>query len=498
MPEIKKSPAISSRNPLQEILEIAPEWTSVLDSLLMNVSFPKEGLSGKTGTVGPFELFEHLGAKALYKKALGLKDGNAILVKLIRDQYYQPLYMRMLGANQNLRRFFSQRRIPSDSQRSLVMSLSVELAQKMEGVLVKHLSQSTEDGFKVLLPAYAQRTVHNAVIDYIRDEWEWERQTLQDVYLDPEQDDPRQHAADDLAYTPENRALSNEQVTQLNQVRSQLQSLIGNKAYAQEPLYVIDCLFGLGLTPHSRVGEEMTMRECCDHLNIGGETQARRIARCQVLLDKGLHMIRQLVREKLPGVIQAWQAETNVNSASRRELTHQLDLTEGEVERIIINRQYYALMELVERLAVKANRLPELERKGAVAVFVPVDINSATTRDMIDILGLDKETAQKIATQRPFEHLSELINRKFLQKSALDKIMSRGAVLKTRPSNERPDLNKVELSELVNYGLPQPVADRLTRGRPFSTWSEVDDYLSSDSPTWELLRKNFCLGLASH
>ncbi len=91
-----------------------------------------------------------------------------------------------------------------------------------------------------------------------------------DMNLDPEQEDPRQNTADDARYAPENRILSGEQVSQLNQLRQQLESLLGNKNYQQEPLIVVDCMFGLGLTEHSTVGEEMTMRECCEKLKLAG------------------------------------------------------------------------------------------------------------------------------------------------------------------------------------------------------------------------------------
>lgn len=372
--------------------------------------------------------------------------------------------------------------------------MAVEIAQKMDGVLSRHIAQKSEDGFKVLLPAYIQRTVHNAVVDHIREEWEWEKETLQDLNLDPTQEDPRQATADDVKYLPENQIISSEQVTQLNQLRGQLEGMLGNNRYQQEPLQVVDLMFGLGLTPHSRVGNELTMREVCDVLKIQGETQARKIARCQVLLDKGLDMIRQVIREKMPGVAEAWQSEMNVNCASRRELSHQLGLTEGEVERLVSNRQYYTLDQLVDRGVLKANRVPEIEKNGAVAAFVPVDLNSATTRDVIDILGASKEAAQKLVAARPFESFAQIL--KVIDKPQLDVLMARGAVIKNKAA-ARPDLNRVDLDTIVAQSVPKPIGTLVLRGRPFATWAELEDYLSCDQPTWNNLRQKFCLGISS-
>ena len=481
---------LQSTTELQVILQLAPDWAPILDSV-------RE--SSKCEKVSAFQLFERLGAKAIYKKALALGEGRKPLMVLIRDHYYQPVLSRMLTSNQNLRRFWSQRRVPPDLQKGQAISVAVELAQKMDGVLGKHLTQQSEDGFKVLLPAYLQRTVHNAVIDHIRDEWQWEHTTLQDMNLDPEQEDPRQNTADDARYAPENRILSGEQVQQLNQLRQQLESLLGNKNYQQEPLVVVDCMFGLGLTENSTVGEEMTMRECCEKLQLAGETQARKIARCQVLLDKGLDMIRQVVREKLPSVAECWQSEINVNSASRRELGHQLGFTESEVDRLIAARQYYALQQLIENAIIKPNKLQDLQKRGAVAAFIPVDLNSATTRDIIDIVGADKEIAQKLVSQRPYEHLSDLVEKKIIDKTSLERFAKRGAVLRSAgPSADRIDLNKALNEEVEKHGVPSAVVQKLVRGRPFSTWAELEDFLCCDGPTWALLRQKFCLGLNAH
>lgn len=476
---------LSTSTELQEILQLAPEWAPVA-----------AGLAGEP-VAAAVDLFSRLGAKAIYQKALAAGDERRRLLVLVRDGYFHGLLAKMLRSNQNLRRFWSQRRLSSTEQAQNVISLATELAQKMDGVLAKHLSQQAEDGFRVLLPAYLQRAVQNAVVDYIRQEWNWEKRTLQDLSLDPEQEDPRQNVADDLRYSPENLALSGEQIGQLNKLNSELKAMLADSSCPRDALQVIDCLFGLGLTEHSRPGVEMTMRECCDKLSIPGETQARRIARCQVLLDKGLDLIRQRVREKLPTIVESWQAELNVNCASRRELEQQLEMTEGEVERLIKSRQYRALKELVDRLVIKPARLDDITARGAVAAFVPVDINQATVRDLIDILGLTKPLAQKLAGERPFSSLSELTARGLVDQQTVAMIVERGAVAKAKAADsKRVDLNRADLSELVAGGVAEAYARLITRGRPFLTWAELEEYLGCEPPTWTVLRQKFCLGLS--
>lgn len=505
---------LTSQNLIEELLDIAPDWKQIFDSLVKDGGASLQVQSrhygrdtsrelsreegGKVKPIGLFELFERLGAKALYKKAQVLKEDREKFLVLIRNYYLQPLAAKMVGNNQNLKRFFVQRKVAADEQKGHCLSIATELAEKLEGAVRKHLSQDAEDGFKVLLPAYVQRSVHNQAIDYIRAEWDWERTTLQDLNLDPEQEDPRQNTADDTAYIPENQAISSEQVSQLNQLRAMLEKMLADKKAPKEPLEVVDCMFGLGLTKNSVAGKELTMRECCDVLQLPGETQARKIARCQVLLDKGLSMVREGIRQNLPGIADCWQRETNVNKASRRELNQQLGMTESEVERLIVSRQYKRLLELVQKAVIKEQRLEELEQKGAVAAFVPVDINSATNRDLIDILGMSKEVAQKVCEKRPFPHLSNLIELKLVNDNGLKELLGRGAVLKVViEGGKRKDINAAPLDELTKAGIEPGLAKRIERGRPFGTWAEMEDYLQIDLNKEPVLRQNFCLGIFS-
>ncbi len=470
---------------LKEVFEFAPEW----EQLLRNFD------GGESPQASEF--LSRVGARAIFHKALGLTDARDGFVRLLRDFYYQPLLSKMLASNSNLRRFLSQRRVSADEQRSQVISYSVDLSQKLEASLNKQLAAGQEDGFKVLLPAYIQRTVQNAVVDYIRHESAWERQTLQDLYLDSQQEDPRATVADDISYSPEHQALSGEQVVQLNQLRVHLTAMLADGGLPKEPLTVVDCLFGLGLTSWSVTGEELTMREVCDKLDIQAETMARRIARCQVLLDKGLDLVRQKIYNHLPGIAQSWQRGLNLNTASRRELTQQLGMTEGEIERLIKGRQIENLQLLPEKGIIKPARLKEIVQKGAVAVFVPVDINSATGRDIMDILGVAKETAQSLVAERPFGDLSELAGRNLVGKAELQEMIRRGAVLRTRFSDSRRlDLNRVSEEDITKLGVSQSMCLSLVRLRPFLTWAEAEDFLQPESADWAILRQKCFLGLS--
>ncbi len=480
---------LTSKTKLKEILSIAPEWQSSVDRLIED---------GGDKALEPLALFERLGAKTIYNKTCALQ-GSAVadFVGLVRDYYYQPMLARMLSTNGNLRRFWVQRRVDQKTQGQKAISLSVELASKLEHALTKQLVNQAEDGFKVLLPAYAQRTVHNAVVDYVRQEWQWEKDTLQDLNLDPSSPDPRVNVADDIRYSPESQAISSEQVGQLNELRSRLLKMLGNADFDQEPLAVVDCMYGMGLTKHSTVGVELTMRECCDLLNLKGDTQARRIARCQVLLDKGLNMIREMIRSDMPGVAHAWQVDININSASRRELNHIVGFTEGEVDRLITNRQYYSLSELVDKGVVKEHRLSEISKKGAVAAFIPVDLNSATKRDIIDILGCPKTQAGAIADKRPFRSFKQIVDMGLVDKSTIDALIANGAVLRAVSSDSRVNINQATAEELLHLGLSEDLALRVTRARPFGTWQELEEFLCVEDAVWTNLRERSSLVISS-
>jgi DNA uptake protein ComE-like DNA-binding protein len=469
---------------LDTVLEFAPEW----EQLLRNFS------QGSAASVAEF--LNKVGAKAIYCKALALGDKRSQFIQLLQASYYQPMLTKMLTANQNLRRFLSQRRVAADELRGQVLSLSVDVTQKLVATLNKQLAAGQDDGFKVLLPAYVQRSVHNAVIDYIRQETTWERQTLQDVNLDPQQDDPRSNVADDLSYTPEHKALSREQVGQLNELRKHLDAMLKDGSTPSEPLTVVDCMFGLGLTPHSVAGQEMTMRECCEKLDIQADTMARRIARCQVLLDKGLELVRRKIYKDLPGIADAWQRGLNVNTASRRELAQQLAMTEGEVERCIKGRQYTAVDELVERGVIAKPRVPELVAKGLVAAFVPVDLNSATNRDIVDVVGVPKEKAARIVAERPFQKAEELVEKKIISHDDLILYMKRGAVVRAKAKDsKRLDLNRAGQDEIEQAGVDTANATLIVKMRPFLTWSEVEEFLGAEASCLGILRQQFFLGL---
>lgn len=383
-----------------------------------------------------------------------------------------------------------------DEQKTHTTSMSVEVAQKLVSVLSKHTANTEEDGFKVLIPAYMQRSVGNAIVDFIRQEWNWEKHTLQDVNLDPEQDDPREGVADEQKYIPEHQALSGEQVQLLNQLKTELAKMLKDESIAQEALIVVDCKFGLGLTKNSTIGQELTMQECCEVLNIAGETQARKIARCQVLLDKGLDMVRQRIREHLPSIVDVWQSDVNINTASRRELSQHLGLTDNEIERLLKARQLCSIDELLEKQIVKQARFEEIVKSGAVAAFVPLDINSATNRDIQDILGADKNLANAIVAKRPFSGASELIKLGLIDQSGLNQLIQRGLIVKANIGDQgRIDLNQATIEELCACGLSQQVAGLAIKGRPFYTFSELEDFLDTDFVTWTLIRQKFRLGI---
>jgi DNA uptake protein ComE-like DNA-binding protein len=476
----------------QQILELAPDWQPIVNRVQGNGTI-NSAVAAEFGknTACLFAVFEDIGQENIFQKLQKHKQEQAKWLKLVRDNYLLVLANRMFKSNSAMRRFLSERRYPSEDQKGQLVSMAVELAIKLETGLKKHLDDNDAQGFKLMLPAYIQRSVNNAVIDFIRSESHWERQSATDSTEEGEED-AIARAADDTDRIPEQQILSGEKIGYLNQLRQKL------KAWYKDPsldpsLLVVDCMFGLGLTEHSTLGKELTMRECCDLLKLEGETQARKIARCQVLLDKGMDKIRHLLRTEMPGVVDCWQKEVNVNVASRRDLNHQLDLTEGEIDRLVIQRQYMVLDQLVDRAVVKPEKLPALKRKGAVAAFVPVDMNAATARELTDILGIGKDTAQKIVALRPLSSFEQLIEVGLLTPHLIDSAKKRGAVLKKSAAGGSADLNIVELAALERAGLSNEQASIIKTARPFESWAELEEFLCGDEQTYNCLRKNFSL-----
>lgn len=479
---------LSNKTEVEEILAIVPEWKDVYEAM------PHDERSGKKLV---FDFLKAIGAQNIYSKSLSMQEGQCDgFIILLRNNYFQPQIAKMLEFNQSLRRFWQMRHLAKDEQKGNCVSLSLDAAEKLCHALKKQLNEKTQDGFKVLLPGYIQRSVHNLVVDYIKAEWQWEQNTLQDMYLEEGDKDPRENIAADTNAIPENIALSNEQVKELNQVRQVLSKLlIDSQSANKEALEVIDCLFGMGLTKHSKSGQEMTMKECCEVLNLSGDSPARRIARCQVLLDKGLNLIRDVLRTQTPTIAQSWQAQINVNTASRRELNHHLGLTEGEVDRLIAARQFYSLQDLVDQKIIKAERLQTIIDNGATAAFCPIDINSATRRDIMDVLGAGKELAQKIVDQRPFENLTNCSERLFLTPGELSILTKRGAVLKPISVHIiRIDLNKATQEKLkAAFDFKAKELEVLLQKRPFGEWDEVAKALSLDENRLSDLRKKAIL-----
>lgn len=478
---------LSNKTEVEEILAIVPEWRDVYDAL------PHDERSGKKQV---FDFLKAIGAQNIYSRSLTLQESHRdSFIVLLRNNYFQPQIAKMLEFNQSLRRFWQMRHLAKDDQKGNCVSLSLDAAEKLCLALRKQLLEKSQDGFKVLLPGYIQRSVHNLVVDYIKAEWQWEQNTLQDMYLEEGDKDPRENIAADINAIPENIALSNEQVSELNQVRQVLSKLLSDSQSSnKEALEVIDCMFGMGLTKHSKTGQEMTMKECCEVLKLSGDSPARKIARCQVLLDKGLNLIRDVLRTQTPTIAQSWQAQINVNTASRRELNHHLGLTEGEVDRLIAARQFCSLQDLVDCKIIKAERLQTILDNGGIAAFCPVDINSATRRDIMDILGAGKELAQKIVEQRPFENVTQIAEKLYLTPGELDMLIKRGAVLKPISVHIiRIDLNKATAEKLKNLELKTKELEALLANRPFGDWQDVANALSLDQNQLIDLRKKAIL-----
>ena len=164
------------------------------------------------------------------------------------------------------------------------------------------------------------------------------------------------------------------------------------------------------------------------------------------------------------------------------------------MDRLIAARQSYSLQDLVDQKIIKAERLQTIQDNGATAAFTPVDINSATRRDIMDILGAGKELAQKIVDLRPFENLTNCSERLFLTPGELGILAKRGAVLKPISVHIiRIDLNKATAEKLKALELKAKELEMLLQKRPFGEWDEVAKALSIDENRLLELRKKAIL-----
>jgi len=78
----------------------------------------------------------------------------------------------------------------------------------------------------------------------------------------------------------------------------------------------------------------------------------------------------------------------------------------------------------------------------------------------------------------------------------MEMMVTRGAVVKgANREGTRIDLNRADAGEIAGAGIPPTLVQRIVNGRPFLTWSELEEFLDCDQPTWNAIRQKFCLGL---
>ena len=260
----------TAQNELKELLQVVPEWTRFLSESDPQATVDSTmKFAGRTGVSPIYSLFERLGPKTMYNAASSLGEKRLKLIKLVRDHYIMTLAATLLPKNATLRRFFQERRIDKESQQGHITSIAAELAFKLEEALTKKIADRDQEGYKVLLPAYVQASINNAVIDFVKLESQWEKQTLHDLNLDDDQEDPRDNVAAETTRLPENIVLSKEKVKYLNEFRQTLMALFAKQDTVDPSLLTLDCMFGLGLSRYSTSGVEMTMRECCSPRRTG-------------------------------------------------------------------------------------------------------------------------------------------------------------------------------------------------------------------------------------
>jgi type II secretory pathway component PulK len=110
----------------------------------------------------------------------------------------------------------------------------------------------------------------------------------------------------------------------------------------------------------------------------------------------------------------------------------------------------------------------------------------------MDVLGMDKVAAKTVVEKRPFGELGELSKLLTLSEQDALKLVSRGAVLK-KPTMRGKSLNSASEAELLAVGLPDDKVAALLRARPFSKWTDIEDFLLGDKTVFGALKENFYL-----
>ena len=115
---------------------------------------------------------------------------------------------------------------------------------------------------------------------------------------------------------------------------------------------------------------------------------------------------------------------------------------------------------------------------GALVCGRPLDLNTATPKELILIPGVGPATSERIVQGRPFQTFEELLGVRGIGPVTLERLRPYLAVLSEPPPAGKParvDLNTASIEALETLPRVGPVlAARIVAGRPYQSLEDLD------------------------
>ncbi len=116
----------------------------------------------------------------------------------------------------------------------------------------------------------------------------------------------------------------------------------------------------------------------------------------------------------------------------------------------------------------------------------PLDINTASEKELADLKGIDKEQAKKIIKNRPYARKDELVSKKVIGEKAYDRIKDQ---IIAKQVKEIVDINSASEKEIAAIkGIDQEQAKKIVKNRPYARKDELVSKKILDEKTYDKVK----------
>ena len=116
----------------------------------------------------------------------------------------------------------------------------------------------------------------------------------------------------------------------------------------------------------------------------------------------------------------------------------------------------------------------------------PLDINTASEKELADLKGIDKEQARKIIKNRPSARKDELVSKKVIGEKAYDRIKDQ---IIAKQVKEIVDINSASEKEIAAIkGIDQEQAKKIVKNRPYARKDELVSKKILDEKTYDKVK----------